>query len=311
MPFFTVFLILIIQTYLEALIHNAKSRKKDATLQVRAPLTGFIRFRRKRVWLFSSIRFHLKGSMSVEAALGFSLFLFACICMMMPMKIMDKQRQIQAYLENMGESLSQYAYLRDGEKGTILSGAAFLEEQQIKGKTGQTGIENISFGKSRILDDGETVWLIMNYEMKLPFSVLGLELIPLESRSVRRAWIGRDGPLGEGTSGTPENSQEHSPEVVFVGKNSTRYHKTQECHYLSNNLTAVSYEDLETCRNNGGSRYHACRVCADAAGPGSTVYIMPEGESYHSQWHCSATIAYVKEISIDEAEHLGKCSYCW
>lgn len=54
MPFFTVFLILIIQTYLEALIHNAKSRKKDATLQVRAPLTGFIRFRKKRVWLFSS-----------------------------------------------------------------------------------------------------------------------------------------------------------------------------------------------------------------------------------------------------------------
>ena len=54
MPFFTVLLKLIIQPYLEALIYNAKSNKKNATLQVRAPLTGFIRFRKKRVWLFSS-----------------------------------------------------------------------------------------------------------------------------------------------------------------------------------------------------------------------------------------------------------------
>lgn len=311
MPFFTVLLKSIIQPYLEALIYNAKLNKKSATLQVRAPLTGFIRFRRKRAWLFSSSGLYLKGSMSIEAALGFSIFLFACVCMIMPMKIMDRQRQIQAHLENAGEFLSQYAYLGDGQKNTILSGAAFLGEQQIKGRIEQKGMENVSFGKSRILDDGETIRLVMSYEMKLPFSVLGLKSIPMESRSIRRAWIGRNGPLGEGTSGLPENSQDHFREAVFVGKNSTRYHKTQECHYLSNNLTAVPYEKLDTCRNNGGRRYHACRICAGAAGPGSTVYIMPEGESYHSQWNCSATIAYVKEVSIEEAEHLGKCSYCW
>ena len=151
----------------------------------------------------------------------------------------------------------------------------------------------------------------MNYEMKLPFSVLRLQTVPMESRSIRRAWIGRDGPLGEGAFGLPENGQDHLPEAVFVGKNSTRYHKTQECHYLSNSLTAVSYEELGTRRNNGGRRYHACQICGGASGPGSIVYIMPEGESYHSQWNCSATIAYVKEVSIEDAEHLGKCSYCW
>ena len=134
MPFFTVLLKLIIQPYLEALIYNAKSNKKNATLQVRAPLTGFIRFRKKRVWLFSSKSLRLRGSMSVEAALGFSLFLFACVCMMMPMKMMDRQRQIQARLENTGESLSKYAYLGDGQKNGVLSGAAFLGEQQIKGE---------------------------------------------------------------------------------------------------------------------------------------------------------------------------------
>ncbi len=294
MPFFTALLTLIIQPYLEALSYNAKSRKKDATLQVRAPLTGFIRCRKKRVWLSSSVSLHLNGSMSVEAALGFSLFLFACICMMMPMKIMDRQRQIQARLENTGESLSQYAYLGEGQKNTTLSGGAFWEEQQI-----------------RILNDGETIRLVMNYEIPLPFSVLGLESIPMESKSIRRAWIGKDGPLGEGFLEESKSSRSHFQEMVFIGKNSTRYHKTQECHYLSNDLTAISYEELDGRRNNGGRRYHACQICAGAAGPGSTVYIMPEGESYHSQWNCSAIIAYVKEVSIEEAEHLGKCSYCW
>lgn len=284
MPFFTVFLQSVIQTFLKnlkILIDRMKSGKKNATLQVRAPMTGFCKCRRKRVWLFSSAGKGLEGSMSIEAALGFSLFLFACVCMMAPMVMMDKQRQIQADLERKAEQLSQYAYLG-----------------------GQ--------GEHAALSDGENIKLVMKYDMKLPFSVFGLQAIPMESKSVRRAWIGRNGPLGEEfEKGDREEDKENSEKMVFVGNNGTRYHKTASCHYLSNDIEAIAYEDLEIRRNGGGGRYHPCRICGKRAGKGSTVYIMAEGESYHSMRDCPATIAYIKEVPIEEVKHLGKCSYCW
>ncbi len=280
MPFFTVFLQSVIQSFLKSLkilIDRMKSGKKNATLQVRTPIKGFLRFRGKRVWLFSSGGKELKGSMSVEAALGLSLFLFACVCMMTPMAMMDKQRQIQAGLERKAEQISQYAYL--GELG-----------------------EHTAFY------DGENIKLVMKYDMKLPFSVFGLKSFPMESKSIRRAWIGKNGPLGDDLE---KNGGGDRKEVVFVGNNGTRYHKTASCHYLSNNIEAIAYEDLETRRNGEGGRYYPCQICGKKAGAGTTVYVMPEGGSYHSLRNCPATIAYIREVSLEEVEHLGKCSYCW
>lgn len=308
MPFFTVLLYSFIQQYMALLFSIAKSGENNATLQVRAPFIRHNHFRRKRVCLFSSVRQWAKGSMSVEAALGLSLFLFACICMMMPMVMMDRQRQIQAGLEKTGEQLSQYAYLTDEEtlgiyRGTALGKLRILEEMN------KEGIEQATFRDSQIMQDGETIKLVMNYKMRLPFSVFGLKALPMKSVSIRRAWIGRNGPLGHLQNGT--GGIKPQQDMVFIGKDSTRYHKTPKCHYLSNEMELIAYEELETKRNHSGRKYRPCKICGKLAGQNSSVYVMPEGESYHFRWNCPATKAYIQEVPIEEAEHLGKCSYCW
>ena len=62
-----------------------------------------------------------KGSLTLEAALCFPLMVFFCVTLLMPMVLMDRQRQIQAVAEAVGEEISRYAYaayLYENEKTT-------------------------------------------------------------------------------------------------------------------------------------------------------------------------------------------------
>lgn len=52
------------------------------------------------------------GSLALEAALALTLFLFACVCLAAPIKLFDQQRKIQGALEQAGEDLSRYAYVK-------------------------------------------------------------------------------------------------------------------------------------------------------------------------------------------------------
>ncbi len=299
--------------------NKKRIRRKSATLQVRPLLAGFIRFRGKRVWSSSlkptkkksgSKQIIARGSMAVEASISLSLFVFAAVCMAMPMKMMDRQRQIQAITETVCKRYSQYAYLGAGDNGMEI-GTELLGSSQIKGKINQEGIRALSFRKSSVLKDGETINFTLNYDMELPFSILGLHAIPMEVRSIRRAWIGSTGILGFERTQSEEGSLSGKEEIVYIGRNSTRYHKTRGCHYLSNELQPVLYDSLETYRNGSGARYGPCHVCGKGAGSGTTVYIMPSGESYHTDWSCSAIISYVEAVPLSQVESLGKCSYCW
>ena len=146
---------------------------------------------------------------------------------------------------------------------------------------------------------------MMDYRLKLPFSVFGLDSIPMESVSLRRAWVGAEGGRLEGGSSAGREEEE---EVVYLGKNPTRYHVSPLCHYLYNDLQAVSAEQIEGLRNQQGQRYKPCKRCGNASA--RTYYIMPSGSSYHTSESCSAIGAYVRAVKRSEAEYLGACSYC-
>ena len=83
--------------------------KKIVTLQVQIP-PNIMRPSVKRV-LSSAFRIKKAGSLTIEAAMALPLFVFFMILMMMPMEIMNIDRQVQTALEGVGEDLSQYAYL--------------------------------------------------------------------------------------------------------------------------------------------------------------------------------------------------------
>lgn len=263
-----------------------------------------------------------RASLSVEAALCLSLFLFLSVCLMMPMKMMDRQRQIQAVVESVGEELSQYAYveycLRKGDEAAVDTGrakdggagdtvsllAAGYAAARILGQIDNSWIESVSFQGTDIGTD-DMVYIVMNYRMRLPFSVLGLSSIPVQHICNRRMWNGSDG----GRFGKNGASGDAEDVLVYIGKNPTRYHLQRTCHYLYNDLTAVSADEVESMRNQSGGRYAPCKSCGAGRG-GETVYIMPYGGSYHYSRTCSSIIAYVQSVPLSEVEYLGKCSYC-
>lgn len=297
---------------------------KKITLQVRIQSP-------KRKDVISRIRHakkaFLSASLTLEAAIALTLFIFAVVCLILPMKIMNTDRKIQAALESVGEDFSRYAYIKDvlekGEAvkipgagefakafcGHLAAGAAEGYAQvMVTGHVDTSAVRHVRMLRSSILGDGAMFDLVLDYEIQLPFPVLGLKAVERTARCRRRAWIGitgKDG--GDGGGGSGGDSRD---ETVYVGRYSTRYHRSRSCHYLANNLSAVSYEQAAAMRNKGGGKYYACRVCGAGAGSGSTVYITPYGESYHTTKNCTAIIAYVQAVRLSEVEYMGACSYC-
>lgn len=294
-------------------------KNKNKTLQVRIPIWKTF-FCGKRT---SSPIFLLKsGSLTIEASIVLPLFLFVMLTMMMPFSIMDCQRQVQAAMESVCEDLSRAAYvsyelkenkvrIKLPEGGVELGlGLSMLEDTammeyaqvQVREKLDMTRIHNFSLLKSEFMKDGETIKLVADYELILPFSVLGISGIPVISQSCRRAWIGEDGGWLDEDRGEGENK------LVYIGKSSTRYHLSRTCHYLYNRLTIVDREGIESYRNVNGAKYYPCAVCG--RGMGGKVYIMPSGTRYHGYVSCTAIISYVRAVKKSEVAHLGACSNC-
>lgn len=195
-------------------------------------------------------------------------------------------------------------YVKYAEESEFFSAVLAYEyaEFTLGGKLKQMPVQKVSLGRSRLLTDGETMDLIVDYEISLPFSVFGLKAVKQTNRSFRRAWVGEEGKYKAAEDGREDTT------IVYVGKNSTRYHISSTCHYLYNDLTAVPANDIGSRRNKEGRTYSPCARCENEIR--STVYIMPSGRHYHSTPSCSAINAYVSEAVKSEVEYMGGCSYC-
>lgn len=254
------------------------------------------------------------GSLALEAALALTLFLFACVCLAAPIKLFDQQRKIQGALEQAGEDLSRYAYVKycldkgDGEVECRDDIASILTigyvRQKVMSVVDQRMIRQVSLVESRILED-DMICLRVSYRFYLPVAFPGISSIPMEAVCVRRAWTGAEGGRhsASGASGEVEDP------IVYVGKGSTRYHLSARCHYLHNNLQAVGSGEVSGLRNAEGGRYSPCKRCVSGT-PGGTVYVMPSGSSYHTSPDCTAIVAYVRAVRKSTVAYLGACSYC-
>ena len=278
---------------------------------------------------------HFTASLTVEAALVLPLFLFAMYLLILPLRMMDTAREMQQVCESVCQDTVQTLYLRsltrkeapgnggrpeteaeadtgkESEVRSSLNGgltgnAVGMAAAAIAGRRAGDGyVVHLLSLRSSVLGDGETVRVTLDYDYRLPFSVFGLGSIHQSVTASRRAWTGRT--KGGLTSSGSGNAQEE--EMVYVGKNSTRYHSSASCHYLSNDLTAVSYASVSGERNSGGKKYHPCSRCAKGV-TGGTVYIMPSGTSFHTSASCSAIRSYGRAVPKSEVAHLGPCSYC-
>ena len=126
----------------------------------------------------------------------------------MPMILMDRQRQIQAAVESVGEEISQYAYvsyLYKSGKGETLDvsgtnereGSQLLEKvtaayavESVKRKISEQWVRDLSFYGTQITED-EMLQIIMKYKMPLPFSLFGQDSVDVETVCSRRCGQGQ------------------------------------------------------------------------------------------------------------------------
>lgn len=269
-------------------------------------------------------RRNVSGSLTVEAALGLTLFVLFSVCMMMPMEMLRTRQKVQTVLEVTARELSQYAYilyrLDQGDDTVLEEKEAWKEDfsvfpagiavkaylkEKIEEMAGKERIENLRITEASLMEDGENIIFEAEYDLKIPFSVFHISRIRASARTVRRAWIGSEGNRKRG-----QETEKPGEVTVYIGSSMGRYHLSRNCHYLANEFRAVSYESIENLRNQSGGKYSPCSVCGKKCGAGDTVYIMPNGSHYHSQTDCPSVVSYVREVPLSLVEHLGACSYC-
>jgi hypothetical protein len=261
----------------------------------------------------------IQASMTVEAAIAFPIFIFAVALILLPFRMMETTGRMQEVCEQICEDVCQYAYTSDRdvkeldpEKSPkdqalytgISAGIGAYAAAKARAAADDRFLGLINFIGSDCMTDGETVTIVLDYTYDLPFSVLGNGSLKQTVTSSRRAWVGKKrsgGDAGEGSEDDP---------LVYVGKNSTRYHLSSSCHYLSNDLKSVSAGQIDNLRNADGGKYRPCAVCCSSGTDAGSFYIMPSGTAYHSQRSCRAIISYVKTVHLSEVEALGACSYC-
>ena len=259
------------------------------------------------------------ASMTVEAAMAFPIFIFAIALVLLTFRAMETMGRMQEVCEEICEDVCQYAYTssrdvkeldpnnspKDQALYTGISvGLGAYAAAKARDAADDRLLGMIDFIDSDCMTDGETVTIVLKYHYDLPFSVLGQGSLKQTVTSSRRAWVGKK----RGNGGASDGSEDDP--LVYVGKNSTRYHLSSSCHYLSNNLKTVSAAQVESIRNSEGGKYRPCTVCCKNGSAEGSVYVMQSGSAYHTKRDCRAIIAYVKTVHLSEVESLGACSYC-
>ena len=188
----------------------------------------------------------MDGSITVEAAFVLPMFVFIGLAVLAPMKWLDTQRQMQTKAEQLGEYLSQSAYMM--EKG-----------------------------------ENENIHLELNYQEKIPFLFEKVSGIPMCVAVKRRGWIGLDGKLtcqnvhGEEHGQemvyiTPEGERYHPYRDCSYLANICKAVSVQELDHLRNNDGKIYYSCSQCVYEQNiqdtvyitdwGVRYHNDRNCA-------------------------------------------------
>lgn len=271
----------------------------------------------------------LKASLTIEAALGLPLILFSMIVLLFPLRIMDADRKMQMAAESVTIDVSKYMYTineinkeRESDKkgtdaededstidediyeymkiGTDAALGAFAAKRATD-EVDDAGMNIINFLGSEFMRENDMIVVKLDYEYKLPFPVLRLGTLTQEVVASRRAWTGKKGS----SAGASTGAEDEDDEIVYIGKNSTRYHMSPTCHYLSNSWSQVT---VGSDGKAGGRK--PCDRCGKGAKPGQVVYVTPQGDKFHTDTGCSAMQAYPQAVKKSEVEWMGCCSYC-
>lgn len=248
----------------------------------------------------------LKGSMTVEAALVFPLFLFGLTALLYLFVLLRVQTEIGRALTDAGRELSQDAGLTEEMENSALTGVRGGQRVR-EYLSKRPGIEAIRQGINGISMIG-TVWnredsmltLRASYQVVLPPGLVWFHPIYITQTKTVRGFTG----FGKKQS----LSGEQGEEVVYVTDYGTVYHRSLNCRHLKLSIRQASLTEVEGMRNESGGKYTPCERCWK--GEGQVIYVTSDGNRYHASLNCSGLVRGIRTVLLSEIGGMPPCSVC-
>lgn len=244
-------------------------------------------------------QFSKKGSMTVEASFVLPIFLFAALTILFMNKLILYEEQVQwAFTRTAREVSVEYAAL---DKPFVISPEYLMGKMNLYLK--ENGLI-VSTARSRFDPETNEIDLIADYEVTVPFPVVGRKHFRFTEQVHTRAFTGvttrQDG------GGTNEDT------IVYVTKTGNVYHRSLSCTYLKLHISQVKYGDLTYLRSESGGKYYHCESCCRGKefGAEEEVFICSYGDRFHSYRTCKNIKRSIQEVLLSEAGNRLPCSKC-
>lgn len=297
-------------------IEKENSRKK-AFLRIEMKLSNFFKkhspannVMSQRVSLFNSLGW-VKGSLTVEAAVVVTMFLFAMISLLYFCEIMRYSDLVESSLHQTAKAMAVKAYaakyIGDGDLGPIAGsiGGVALSQTYVAANVSKnlqaSGIKTgkISYLRSSIMNN-DIIDLIAVEELKPLYDICSIGTFRIMDRARVHAFTGYDN--------TKTEAMEANEEIVYVTESGSVYHSSRNCSHLKVSVTTISAEALKTKRNKSGGKYYPCEYCPGTAA--ANYYITEYGDAYHTKANCQGLKRNVMAVPISKVSGKAACKTC-
>lgn len=239
------------------------------------------------------------GSLTVEAALVFPVFLFAALSIVYINRLILYEEKVQWALNRVAREVSvEYAAMGN----SYVTNPLYLTGKMNR-YVKEEGL-SVSLLRSRFDKESDEWKLVADCRVTVPFPVVAVRQAAFTEQVYTRSFTGVDTRL--------EADRREEDITVYITKTGTVYHRQLSCPYLALSISEVKYGDLEYVRGADGGKYYACEACGRGIifRPEENVFICNYGNRFHSSRACKNIRRSIREISISEAGDRLPCSKC-
>lgn len=237
-----------------------------------------------------------KGALTLEAALVFSLFLFAVITILSFFLMMQTQYIVGNSLD---AAVADTALLRDKTPGEVktLAQAAFYKELAVQ-KCPFSFIKGGIAGFSWKITSVDEVYIdaFVTYQIQFPVSFFGKREMEVSDVCRIHRWVGE----------RKDKASDGDQSWVYVTPTQSVYHESRNCSHLKLSIQSVSAAAVKGPYKS----YAPCAHCTKGQKMGKVIYVTAEGGCYHYRLECSGlkrTVYMVKRSQIGGKKPCSRC----
>lgn len=250
---------------------------------------------RERTSLLTSYKW-MRGSLTIEAALAMTLFLFAVLSLLSFFFVIRTEIHVQTALEQTGNQLAALP-----ETASIATATMLFQEKLLENKVDDSMIEGgqlgISLADSTVMGHNSVIDLVAVYRVVFPF-------FPDDTAEYKIIQRSRKQAFGDAQFLSSENKS-----YVYVTPNGDVYHESMYCTYIRPLTEEISLAEAKIRKNRNGETYEECSFCY-SDGDAPTVWITQWGDCYHLSEHCRGIWHDVERVSVTEVSDRRACSKC-